>query len=91
MNVLEEGYKLIHGSRKDDYGHPQQNFKDIARLWSAYLAMIGRTSVTPVDVCMMMQLLKMARCAKQSMPVRDSRDSVVDMAGYVGLLERLEE
>lgn len=89
--VLDAAKDLIFGDREKDYGPPQKNFKDVANLWSAYLTTINRTQITPADVAMMMVLLKMARCAKQAMPVRDSKDSVIDMAGYVGCLQRLEE
>lgn len=91
MKVLEEANNLIYNDREESYGVPVENLKNISRLWSAYLTNIGTTNLIPKDVAMMMALLKMARAQVSSTPVRDHKDSVVDMAGYVGLLERLEE
>lgn len=89
MSVLEEAQKLINGDREADYGHPKKNMQDIANFWSVYLS--GKAGevveVTPEDVCQMMVLLKMAR----GLNGPKKRDTVVDQAGYIGLLERLDE
>lgn len=85
--VLEEAFKLIYLNRENDYGPPQINLKNIANLWGAYL----KTTILPKDVAILMALLKIARLMLVAMPVRDARDSVIDAAGYIGLLERLEE
>lgn len=41
----------------------------------------------PEDVCCMMALLKIARLANDV----EHRDSIIDAAGYVGLIERCQE
>lgn len=92
FTVLEDAGALIYGDRENEYGPPAINLKDIAVLWTAYLKVLGYdVSLEGKDTSMMLQLMKMARCAKHKKPVKTSRGSVVDMAGYVGLLERLEE
>lgn len=83
MNVLEEAAGLINGQRSKDYGHPRDNFKNIADLWTAYLGW----EIKPLDVGLMMVLLKVARLENGVY----HRDSVIDIAGYAGTLERIFE
>lgn len=72
--ILETARTCVCGKRETDYGSPEDNFRKIALLWTAYL---GR-SVTPIDVAMMMVLLKVAR-TKGGV---GSDDNFVDIAGY---------
>lgn len=74
--VLEVAEKLIRGDRLEHYGHPSVNFKRIADSWSAYKGV----EITPVDVCIMMIMLKAQRMAEGY-----HRDSVVDIGGYAAL------
>jgi len=87
MSVLHDADKLINGKREQDYGSPQINWRETASLWSAYLG----TTITAKDAVLMMALMKVARMRHISMPMRDAKDSVIDAAGYIGLVERLEE
>lgn len=73
-SILEDAEKCVCGHREDDYGSPEDSFATIAELWTAY----NGTLFTPVDVAMMMALLKIARIAGG----RGSEDSFVDLAGY---------
>ena len=52
--TLERAKVCVCGERESDYGTPEDNFKRIAELWSAYT---GHT-YTSIDVAMMMALLK---------------------------------
>lgn len=72
-----------------NYGKPEANFQRIANLWNAHLSNRfaegygGDTTVmlptlTPVDIAMMMALMKLART--QHMP--SHMDSWIDLAGY---------
>jgi Domain of unknown function (DUF6378) len=72
--ILDEAKKIVTVDRNLEYGDPEDNFKDIADLWTAYLGW----DVNSVDVAMMMILLKMTRL-KQS---PHKPDHYVDMAGY---------
>lgn len=72
--TLDTAKKCVCGQREIDYGSPEDNFKTIADLWSAY----KKVEFTPVDVTMMMALLKIARVVGGSA----TEDSFVDLAGY---------
>ena len=65
--VLKEAEEIVNGRREGEYGSPEDSFRAIADLWGAYL---GR-EILPVDVAMMMTLLKVARI--RSAPGRCSR------------------
>ena len=72
--ILKEAEKCICGQREQDYGSPEDNFTIIAGLWTAYTG----TTITPLDVAMMMVLLKVARIKNGG----GSGDSFVDICGY---------
>jgi hypothetical protein len=81
--ILQQADKAINGQRELDYGSPEDNFNLIAKLWSAYL---GET-ISPVDVSMMMCLLKIARIKNGG----GTGDSFVDLAGYAACGGELNE
>lgn len=72
--VLDEAKKCVCGKREQDYGKVESNFALIADFWTMYLGV----AVTPVDVAMMMALLKIARIKNGG----GTGDSFVDLAGY---------
>lgn len=74
-DVLREAIKCVCESRESEYGSPENNFNLISSFWSDYLG----TKVSPVDVSMMMALLKIARIKSG----RFKEDSFVDGAGYM--------
>ncbi len=71
---LDRATACVCGQRDQEYGAPEDNFGRIANFWSVYL---GR-KVYPVDVAMMMALLKVARIRSN----KAHADSFVDLAGY---------
>ena len=73
-DILSQADKCVNGQREQDYGSPEDNFQTIADLWKAYKGM----EFTPVDVAMMMSLLKIARIKNGG----GTGDSFVDLAGY---------
>lgn len=73
--ILDAAKKIVTGDREKQYGSPEDNFGVIARLWSAYA---GR-EFTPVDVAMMMTLLKVARIKTGYYKA----DSYIDACGYL--------
>jgi hypothetical protein len=83
LSILTEAQELIHGDRQKDYGHPRDNITHTANMFSAYL----NTEVTPLDVCNLMMMLKMSRVHTTGY----HRDSIVDIAGYAGVAERVYE
>ena len=72
--ILKKAYHCVNGEREQDYGSPEDNFQIIADFWGAYKGV----TFTPVDVAMMMALLKIARIRNGG----GSGDSFVDLAGY---------
>ena len=88
MNILEEANKIIYGDREQTYGHPSKNLDAIAMYWSTHI--FNKFNVvldlTAEDVCWMMVDLKKARQLNQH-----KRDNVVDAAGYIALIERIQE
>ncbi len=87
MNILEEAQQIIYGDREQAYGKPEANLVRIANLWVAYIhnkyGVIAPLQTE--DVCWMMVLLKMAREMNAA-----KRDNLVDAAGYIALIERIE-
>jgi len=83
MNILAEAEELIYNTRVEQHGDPTDNLNYIARLWSTYL----NKGLVAKDVCFMMALLKIARYITGS----SKRDNLVDAAGYIGLIERIED
>ena len=71
---LRKACEIVNGQREKSYGTPEDNFKMIAYLWSDYL----EADISPVDVSMMMALLKIARISTGTF----KEDSFIDLAGY---------
>jgi hypothetical protein len=82
MTVLEEAQEIVHGPRRQAYGHPRDNFHRIALMWSAILGM----DVTERQVGLCMIATKVARDAHAP-----KRDNLVDCAGYAATIELLDE
>ena len=78
--VLEEAAEVVD-SRNDNYGHPSTNFRNIADLWTVILGI--PVSMEQVGLCMI--ALKIARQIH-----KPNRDNLVDMAGYVRTIEKLQ-
>lgn len=79
-SILTEAEHIINGQRRDDYGEVLPSFQRIADLWSPILGV----TVTPEQVALCMIQLKIARTLHGW-----TRDSVVDIAGYAGCLEKI--
>lgn len=72
---LAEVEKCVCSDRNIQYGEPEDNFSDIANLWSAYLD----TDLGAEDVAIMMCLFKIARLKGS---FYESKDSRIDLIGY---------
>lgn len=88
--ILDEAQDIIWGDREKTYGEPDVNLRRIAEMWNAYLhaKSLGTEGVriSAEDVCWMMMMLKAAR--QMNAP---KRDNLVDAAGYIGLIERIQK
>ena len=80
MSILSEAEALINGDRRNDYGSVTESFQRIADLWSATL----QRTITTDEVAICMIQLKIARYQHGQ-----QRDSIIDIAGYAGCLEKL--
>jgi hypothetical protein len=89
QSVLVEAQEVIHGARSRDYGAALDNHTATADMLSAYLRRkYGiAVSLTAEDVCLFNVLQKVARLANTP----DHRDSLVDIAGYAGNVEMVQQ
>jgi len=74
-SILEDARRIVCGEREGQYGTPEDSFSNIAKLWSAYC----ERDFTPMDVAVMMALLKVARIKNSP----SHEDSWVDGCGYL--------
>ena len=84
--ILDRALACVCGDREQDYGSPENNFRTIADMWSAFMGI----EITPTEVAAMMALLKIARVASG----HSKADNGIDLAGYAacgGELESIEE
>ena len=83
---MMEALAIINGERQSAYGVPEDNFKRIGYLWTAYLKAADYTDcIGPVAVCHMLDLVKLARL----IATPDHEDSLRDRFGYNGCNVRL--
>ena len=85
-SVLHIAERIINGERSRTYGDAENSFATIASMWNSYRrgCMDDRLTFSDVDVAMMMILLKVARTNDEP-----TTDSLVDIAGYAALAQRL--
>lgn len=81
--ILDAAKKIVTGEREKQYGSPEDNFNVIARFWTTYAG----HSFTPVDVAVMMTLLKVARIKTGHYKT----DSYVDACGYLACAAEIAE
>lgn len=81
--VLETAKTIISKDRNSQYGEPEDNFKNISELWTAYLG----EYITSIDVACMMCLFKIARIKSND----EHEDSYVDVAGYIACAAEIAE
>ena len=74
--ILAKADSIVNGQREQAYGSPEDNFQVIASLWSDYLD----DSLSPLDVALMMVLLKVARA--RTCVGLPTTDTFIDIAGY---------
>lgn len=88
MSILDKAAVIIHGDRERTYGKPGKNLNNIAQQWRLFiLQKYGVDApLTAEDVCWMMADLKKVRQMNLA-----KEDNLVDAAGYVGLIGRLDE
>jgi hypothetical protein len=81
QEVVEAALDCITNDRANQYGKAEDNFDNIARLWSAYL----KVDISKLEVSMLMVLLKVARTTSSP----EHSDNYVDMIGYSAIASEL--
>ncbi len=81
--LLQQAERITTVNRRDEYGHPFDNFTQIAAEWSMELGI----DVTPEQVGVMMIRVKMVRLRHNP----GHFDSLVDIAGYANCLEMIRQ
>lgn len=88
--ILKTAGNIVAGDREQDYGSPEDSFRVIADMWTAYLYGRGIAAMdgvlSPKDVAAMMALLKIARISNG----HAKADNWVDLAGYAACGGELE-
>lgn len=80
-NILQIADGLVTGDRAKAYGHPRDNWGRTAEIASAMLGI----KLTAAQCVLVAQAMKFARL--QQTP--DHRDSIVDIAGYAYVYDRV--
>lgn len=85
-SVLMEAESIINGDQAATYGSALKSFTQIGKLWEQVLGV----AVSPEKVALCLIQLKVSR-ALNNLEQDGSlhRDSVVDIAGYTGCLEKI--
>lgn len=72
--ILEKALQVVEGARQEAYGNPEDNFNNIANLWTCFL----QKHISSSDVAVMMILMKVARLKTNP----SHEDSWLDICGY---------
>ena len=81
-SILSEAERIVNGDRQADYSDPVANFKHI----SAIASSISKENLSPTTCAIVMIAVKLARENH-----KHKRDNLVDLAGYVEILNRIKE
>lgn len=91
--ILDAALKCVNGDRDQQYGSPEDSFKQIAEYWTTYLQSVGTIKnredyyIRPKDVAAMLALLKIARIAGGE----PKDDNWIDLAGYAACGGEIED
>lgn len=87
VRTLSEAHSIITGARRESYGHPLDNHTTTAEFFRAYLARRYGVDL-PLDA---EDIVWFNVCQKVSREAFQRKyDNHVDVAGYVGNLEQIE-
>lgn len=83
---LRKASEIVCNDREKQYGSPEDNFRFIAELWSAYLFNDNVGKLEPKDVAVMMTLFKIGRMLSG----KPKEDNWIDAIGYLACGAELE-
>ena len=81
-NILEEANTLIYGDRAAAYGPVSESFSRIGKMWGVILGV----EVSPEQVGLCLAAMKICRQVH-----KPQRDNLIDCAGYVGCIAKIQE
>lgn len=73
--ILKQADEIVNKDRQNNYGKPEDNFRDIGIMWGIIL---GIEPISPYTVANMMIALKLARSKNSPFYL----DNYIDIAGY---------
>lgn len=82
INCATTANNIVHGQRRQDYGHPYDDYDRVAKMWSAILGV----SVTPRQAALCMICIKLSREVHAH-----KEDNLVDICGYALVTEMIVE
>lgn len=81
-SYLDTAKEMVDGDREKLYGHPYENWSEVACMWSVIL----NCEVTPQLAVLCMIAMKICREKHMAKP-----DNMIDIAGYTHVYERVME
>lgn len=87
VELCTEAAELIGGERAAQHGDKRENHQNIADQWNAYLGERMVNTLKPVDITLMMVLLKVARTKSGT----HNPDDYKDMIGYAAISGELAD
>lgn len=81
QKIVDIAKSLVYGDRGETYGHPAEDYKRVALIWSGILGV----EITPIQAIQCMVGIKLSRLSNTP----DHRDSWVDIAGYAECGDRI--
>lgn len=86
-SICQTAQRITTQGRRDEYGHPADDFARIAALWTTFLDKQLTKPITAKQVTIMQILLKTSRMVHSP----NHTDSAVDIAGYANCWGMIHE
>lgn len=85
-DILTEAHNLITGARQNAYGHPKDDYAKVLRIFQSLTGIRLAYS----DAIFFMVSVKLARLVTNLEAGKFHRDSIVDAAGYLGVMAMID-